>query len=101
MGCCVMALTSRPRLKPMVLTKLMLAGRRAPLLRTPASVGLEYEDARFKAADGLDLRGWFLPSGNASPSTRGPAVVFMHGWLWNRLGNQGGQIPVADKDVDF
>jgi uncharacterized protein len=85
-------------LKPMVLTKLMLVGRRAPLLTTPASVGLAYEEARFRSPDGLGLHGWFLPSGSEG---RGPAVVFVHGWLWNRLGNQGGQIPVADKDVDF
>ena len=32
---------------------------------------------------------------------RGPAVVFVHGWLWNRLGNVEGQVPVADKRVDF
>src|SRR4051812_50173569 len=98
MRCWAMALTSRPRLKPMVLTKLMLVGRRAPLLTTPASAGLEYEDARFKAADGLDLRGWFLPSGSED---RGPAVVFVHGWLWDRLRNQGGPNPVARKGGGF
>jgi uncharacterized protein len=85
-------------LRPMVLTKLMIVGRRAPLDRTPADVGLAYEDAAFKATDGVDLQGWFVPrEGDGA----GPAVVFVHGWLWNRLGNQGGQIPVADKDVDF
>jgi len=84
--------------KPMVLTKLMLAGRRAPLHTTPASVGLEYEDVRFESVDGLDLRGWFIPSGLSAP---GPVVVFIHGWLWNRLGNLGGQVPIADMDVEF
>src|SRR4051794_25532508 len=98
MRCWAMALTSRPRLKPMVLTKPMLVGRRAPLLTTPASAGLEYEDARFKAADGLDLRGWFLPSGSED---RGPAIVFVHGWLWNPLRHPGGHIPVAHKGGDF
>ena len=28
-------------------------------------------------------------------------VIFIHGWLWNRTGNVGGQVPVDDKDVDF
>jgi uncharacterized protein len=83
---------------PMALTKLMVVGRRAPLNRTPRAVGLDYEDARFEASDGLDLRGWFIPSGASEP---GPAVVFIHGWLWNRLGNVGGQVPVPDKSVDF
>jgi pimeloyl-ACP methyl ester carboxylesterase len=84
--------------RTMVLTKLMIKGRRAPLDRSPADVGLEYEDASFTSTDGLQLHGWFLPSG---ANGRGPVVVYVHGWLWNRLGNQGGQIPVADKDVDF
>jgi pimeloyl-ACP methyl ester carboxylesterase len=80
------------------LTKLMLIGRRAPIDRTPADVGLEYEDAEFKATDGLDLRGWFIPREDSEP---GPAVVFIHGWLWNRLGNKAGHVPFVDKDVDF
>jgi dienelactone hydrolase len=85
-------------LKPMALTKLMLVGRRAPLNRTPRSVGLDYEDALFKASDGVTIRGWFIPSGAEG---RSPAVVFVHGWLWNRLGNVAGQVPVPDKSVDF
>lgn len=84
--------------RPMVLTKLMLKGRRAPLTRTPAVAGLEYEDVTFTAADGVQIRGWFIPREGEGP---GPAVVFVHGWLWNRLGNLAGQVPVADKDVDF
>lgn len=84
--------------RPIVLTRLMIQGRRAPIDRTPKDVGLEYEDAAFTSTDGLWLRGWFVPSEGDGPS---PAVVFVHGWLWNRLGNKGGQIPVADKDVDF
>jgi uncharacterized protein len=84
--------------KPMTLTKLMLVGRRAPIDRTPAEVGLTYEDVSFDATDGVTLRGWFIPREGDAP---GPAVVFVHGWLWNRLGNVAGQVPVADKDVDF
>jgi len=85
-------------LESLELTRLMLAGRRAPLHATPAAVGLGYEDVRFASVDGLDLRGWFVPSASAEP---GPVVVFLHGWLWNRLGNLGGQVPIADKDVEF
>jgi hypothetical protein len=84
--------------KPMTLTKLMLVGRRAPIDRTPAEVGLTYEDVSFDATDGVTLRGWFIPREGDAP---GPAVVFVHGWLWNRLGNVAGKVPVADKDVDF
>src|SRR4051812_8041632 len=84
--------------KPMALTKLMLVGRRAPLDRTPETVGLSYEEARFEATDGVPISGWFIPSGAEG---RSPAVVFLHGWLWNRLGNVEGQVPVPDKSVDF
>ncbi|MDA0172247.1 alpha/beta fold hydrolase [Solirubrobacter taibaiensis] len=82
-------------LKPSVLTKLMIVGRRAALDRTPEHA---YEDVEFPAADGVELSGWFIP---AEGEGRGPAVVFAHGWLWNRLGNVAGQVPVPDKDVDF
>ena len=84
---------------PVALTRLMLIGRRAPLTRTPADAGLEYEDIAFPAADGLQLRGWFVPRGGGDGP--GPVVIFVHGWLWNRLGNVGGQVPVPDRDVDF
>ena len=82
-------------LKPSVLTKLMIVGRRAALDRTPEHA---YEDVEFPAADGVGLSGWFIP---AAGEGHGPAVVFVHGWLWNRLGNVAGQVPVPDKDVDF
>ena len=82
---------------PLKLTQLMLFARRAPIERTPAEVGLDYEDVAFKAGDGVDLKGWFIPSGE----TRGPAVVLVHGWMWNRVGNVAGKVPVDDRDVDF
>ena len=79
------------------MTKLMLNGRRAPLTRTPADVGLEFEDVEFSSTDGVELKGWFIPGAPAP----GPVVVFVHGWMWNRLGNVAGQTPVPDRDVDF
>jgi len=84
-------------LKPLVLTKLMLVGRRAPLDRTPLVAGMQYEDVVFKSTDGLDIRGWFIPP-ESGPA---PAIAFVHGWLWNRLGNVEGQVPVDDRSVDF
>jgi alpha-beta hydrolase superfamily lysophospholipase len=86
-------------LNPFVMTKLMVNARRAPLTRTPADVGLDYEDVSFPAADGVGLKGWFIPSGQETP---GPAVVFVHGWMWNRLGNVAHQTKgLKDADVDF
>jgi len=83
---------------PLLMTKLMVNARRAPLDRTPADFGLDYDDAAFPAADGVGIKGWFIPSG---VDGRGPAVVFVHGWMWNRLGNVAHQTPVKDADVDF
>lgn len=83
--------------KPFVLTRLMLLSARHRPDRTPADVGLDYDDVEFAAADGVALRGWFLPAGPGP----GPAVVVVHGWLWNRLGNVAGRVPFTDRDVDF
>jgi uncharacterized protein len=86
-------------INPFVMTKLMTNARRAPLTRTPAEAGLEFENAAFPAADGVGLKGWFIPSGLAEP---GPAIVFVHGWMWNRLGNVAHQVKgLKDADVDF
>ena len=38
------------------------AGRRAPLLRRPDEVGLDYEDVTFPSMDGVPLEGWFIPA---------------------------------------
>ena len=85
-------------IRALVQTKLTLLARRAPLNRTPADIGLDHEDVAFPASDGVDLRGWFIPSGKPGA---GPVVFFVHGWLWNRLGNVAGQVPIDDRDVDF
>lgn len=83
---------------PMALTRLMIRPPRAPLWCTPAEVGLAYEDVVFEATDGVEIKGWFVPRTGTSP---GPAVVFVHGWLWNRLGNVAGRVPFTDRSVDF
>ena len=37
-------------------------GRRAPVLRRPDEVGLDYEDVFFPSMDGVPLEGWFIPA---------------------------------------
>ena len=83
--------------KHLMMTKLMTVGLRLAPTRTPAEAGLDYEDVEFTASDGLDLKGWFVPAG----PEQGPVVFFVHGWMWNRLGNVAGRVPFVDKDVDF
>ena len=41
------------------------------------------------------LRGWFMRSAGV-PSSLAPAVVFVHGWPWNRLGNRAGSSLLPD-----
>ncbi len=86
-----------PRL--MVLTKLMVVGARLPVTRTPAEAGLAFEDVAFKSSDDVDLKGWFIPA--AAAGGPAPTVLFVHGWLWNRMGNVSGRVPFTDRDVDF
>ncbi len=87
--------------RPLVLTKLMVKAARNPVLRTPTTVGLAFENVAFKASDGVDLVGWFVPGKGAQKGVRGPVVVWVHGWMWNRIGNVAGKVPFTDRDVDF
>ena len=78
----------------------MVKGQRLPITRTPADAGMEYEDVFFPSTDGVGLRGWLIPA-SGDGSGPGPVVIFVHGWLWNRLGNIAGQVAFVDRDVDF
>lgn len=83
-----------------MLTNVMVWGKRQPLWHTPMQYGLEAESVTFQATDGVVLRGWFIRRANYDGQP-GPAVVFAHGWPWNRLGNRAGALPVPDNNVDF
>jgi alpha-beta hydrolase superfamily lysophospholipase len=48
-----------------------------PPQRTPADVGLAFEEVAVTTADGLTLPGWFLPASGGRP---GPGVAIVHGW---------------------
>lgn len=56
---------------------------------TPAELGLLYEDVRFTTDDGVTLSGWLVP---ARDETRA-AVILMHGFSWNRLGELSAFVP--------
>ena len=54
--------------------------RRQPENRTPAALGLAYDDVRFPSrADGIELAGWYIPDQGSRK-----AVVLVHGWNSNR-----------------
>lgn len=54
------------------------------VLATPAMVGLSYESVEIETADGVTVRGWFVPTENPRGS-----VVYCHG----NGGNIGGRVP--------
>lgn len=54
--------------------------KRKPLYAWPDQFGLPYENVVFKAADKVQLRGWFITAPEESDKT----VILMHGWGMNR-----------------
>ena len=51
---------------------------RVPVAGSPASLGMTYEVAAMPTADGVTLRGWYVPSRN------GAAIIALHGSDGNR-----------------
>ena len=51
---------------------------RKPLKRTPADLGVAFEDVTFTTEDGITLSGWFIPPRN------GRTIIGCHGILDNR-----------------
>ena len=58
----------------------MTHGENVRVDRSPAELGLAFESVEFRSGDGITLRGWFLPSGDA-PQT----IILAHGFQSNRL----------------
>ena len=57
---------------------------RNPIDTSPAEFGIaEWEDVSFLSADGLRLRGWFIPPG---PNVDGATILLLHGFSYNRAG---------------
>ena len=54
---------------------------RNPVIRTPKETGLDYEDVSFKSLDGVNLKGWYIPSENSDK-----LVIFNHFMLGNKAG---------------
>ncbi|WP_428049773.1 alpha/beta hydrolase [Candidatus Avelusimicrobium caledoniensis] len=54
--------------------------KRKPLDAWPDQFGLPYDNVSFKAQDGVELKGWFIPSKEPSDKT----IILMHGWGMNR-----------------
>jgi hypothetical protein len=56
-------------------------GRKGALANTPDQYKLAHETVEFSTADGVRLKGWFLP---APGGESGRTIIFCHGWRANR-----------------
>lgn len=56
-------------------------GRKGALANTPDQYKLAYETVEFSTADGVRLKGWFIP---APGGESGRTIIFCHGWGVNR-----------------
>ncbi len=62
---------------------------RQPAWRDPHELGMTFSPVDFPARDdGLRLSGWFIPSKTYQGRPQ-PAVVLVHSWTWQRLGEPG------------
>jgi dipeptidyl aminopeptidase/acylaminoacyl peptidase len=71
--------------------RLIVRPGRARIWSTPKEVGLEYEDITFKAQDGVNLVGWFIPAPAQVPRPA-PLIILVHGWPWCRMGTQANSL---------
>ena len=72
--------------------------KRAPIIKTPADYGLEYEDTFFPALDGVPLEAWFIPADSDK------LIICNHPMTMNRYGFPGHLDPwkqFNDVEVDF
>lgn len=79
--------------------------RRAPVLRTPRNIGLDFESVSFPSTDGVPLEGWYIPAADISDKlvianhpmgfTRSGLPTHLEPWAaqWAASGN--------DIDIDF
>ncbi|HNW45024.1 MAG TPA: alpha/beta hydrolase [Elusimicrobiales bacterium] len=63
------------------ITQIMHPPRKAAVAHTPDQYKLAYETIDFVTADGIRLRGWFIP---AVGGATGQTIILCHGWGSNR-----------------
>ena len=62
------------------LAKAAVVPPRKPIVKTPKDYGLEFQDVEFQAKDGVNLKGWYIPSDTER------IVIFTHPMPFNRYG---------------
>ena len=60
-----------------------LAPARIPPVRTPAALGLRFDEVRIPTENGKQLAGWFIPASSTLEPGATPGIVIVHGWGGN------------------
>jgi len=68
-------------------SSLILRVPRLPVCGSPADHGLAYQSIAFHTADGLTLRGWFIPREGSDRT-----IIICHGWGANKADVLGGTL---------
>lgn len=53
--------------------------------RTPASFGMNFENAEFRSRDGILLKGWYVPAETAEGESAKGVIIYCHGFHRNRV----------------
>ncbi len=60
--------------------KSLLGPKRQPLVKNPKDYGMDFEEVAFKSEDGLNLKGWYIPSNSDK------LIIFTHPSPFTRYG---------------
>lgn len=81
-----------------ILTKSLICPKRQPLPKNPADYGMEYKDIEFNSADGINIKGWFMPGKSNK------IIIITHPMPFTRYGfssKHQGMFKVSDVEVEL
>lgn len=53
--------------------------------KTPQDFGMPYHSIEFQSSDGIDLKGWYMPAGEAAPGAAAGTIIYAHGQNRTRI----------------
>lgn len=75
---------------------LLIVDHPTPILETPKDYGMDYQDVKFKAEDGVELAAWFIPVNGSDK-----LIICNHPSTFNRYGFPGHKEPWSQfQDVE-
>jgi pimeloyl-ACP methyl ester carboxylesterase len=86
----LIVLIVREMVFPIIIATQATKAERHPIEDTPTRLGIVYEEVKFKARDGVQLRGWYLSNSEAKDS-----IIIVHGLDGNRADPGTGYLDIA------